>query len=147
MEETMGTKELANKVLREIGCTPQEMEDGRIWFDYQGITFLMEAVDDVLFVNLIWPWCYSCSKFDIDELARVRQAVNEMNARGTVTVFYVITDSDEVAVHIKKNFLLVPQVPELDNYLKMIIDGFFRAARSLDLEVERLRLQGSETSR
>ena len=147
MEETMGTKELANKVLREIGCTPQEMEDGRIWFDYQGITFLMEAADDDKFVNLIWPWCYSVSKFDIDDFARLRQAVNEMNARGTATVMYAVTDSDEVAAHIKKSFLLVPEVPELDNYLKVIINGFFLSARSLDLEVERLRLQGSETSR
>ena len=82
MEEKLGTKELATKVLREIGCTPQEMEDGRIRFDYQGITFLMEADDEDKFVNLIWPWCYSISKFDIDDFARLRQAVNEMNARG-----------------------------------------------------------------
>ena len=35
MEETMGTKELANKVLREIGCSPQDTEEGRMRFDYQ----------------------------------------------------------------------------------------------------------------
>lgn len=140
----MGTKQFAVKVLRKMECNLQETEEGRIRFDYQGITFLMEAIDEDKFVNLIWPWCYSISKFDIDDFARLRQAVNEMNARGSVTVLYTITDSDEVAVHIKKHFMLVPEVPEPENYLKVIINSFFVTARSLDLEVERLRIHEGE---
>lgn len=135
------TKELAYSILRKIGCDPEETEEGRIRFDYQGITFLMEAVDECLFVNLIWPWCHSFSKFDIDEFARVRQVVNDMNTRGTVSVFYGITDSDDVALHIKKHFLLVPQIPDTEGYLKIILDSFFRTARTLDLEIEKCRMQ------
>ena len=82
MEEKLGTKQFAVKVLRKMECNLQETEEGRIRFDYQGVTFLMEAIDEDKFVNLIWPWCYSISKFDIDDFARLRQAVNEMNARG-----------------------------------------------------------------
>ena len=101
----------------------------------------METADDCDFVNLIWPWCYSFSKFDIDEFARVRQVVNDINARGTASVFYGITDSDDVAVHIKKNFLFVPQIPNLEEYLRLMLDSFFRTARTLDLEIEKCRLQ------
>ena len=103
----------------------------------------MEAVDDCLFVNLIWPWCYSFSKFDIDEFARMRQVVNEINMKGSVSVFYSIADTDEVAVHLKKNFLFVPQVPQLKDYLKLMFDSFFRTARTLDVEIEKMRLKES----
>lgn len=143
-QEQPKTKELALNTLRRLGCQPEETEEGRIRFDYQGIVFLMEAIDECLFVNLIWPWCYSFSKFDIDEFSRVRQVINEVNMQGTVTVFYGISDSDEVAVHIKKHFLLVPQIPHLENYLKLMFDSFFRTARTLNLEIEKIRLQECE---
>ena len=141
MEETISTRQLALNTIERIGSEPQYTEEGRIQFEYQGIVFLMEAANDCMFVNLIWPWCYSFNKFDIDEFARVRQVVNDINARGTASVFYGITDSDDVAIHIKKNFLFVPQIPELEEYLKLMLDTFFRTARTLDVEIEKCRLQ------
>ncbi len=144
MEETISTRQLALNTIEHIGSVPKYTEEGRIQFEYQGVIFLMEAVDDCMFVNLIWPWCHSFSKFDIDEFARVRQVVNGMNARGTASVFYGITDSDDVAVHIKKHFLLVPQIPDLEDYMKLMLDSFFRTARTLDLEIEKCRLQECE---
>lgn len=147
MDGKVKTRELAIATLKGIGTEPRDTEDGRIQFDYQGITFLMEAIDECLFVNLIWPWCHSFSKFDIDEFARVRQVVNEINMRGTVSVFYGITDSDDVALHIKKHFLLVPQIDDLEGYMKIILDSFFRTARTLDLEIEKCRMQECEKSK
>ena len=144
MEETMSTRQLALKTIENIGSTPQYTEEGRIQFEYQGVIFLMEAVNDCAFVNLIWPWCHSFSKFDIDEFARVRQVVNDVNARGSVSVFYGITDSDDVAVHIKKHFLLVQQIPGLEDYMKLMLDTFFRTARTLNLEIEKCRMQECE---
>ena len=144
MEETISTRQLALKTIENIGSKPEYTEEGRIQFDYQGITFLMEAVNDCMFVNLIWPWCHSCSKFDIDEYARVQKVVNDINARGVVSVFYGETDSDDVAVHIRKNFLFVPQIPELEDYLKLILDSFFRTVRILDVEIEKCRLRECE---
>jgi len=63
--------------------------------------------------------------------------------QGTMSVFYSITDSDDVAVHIKKNFLLVEQIPDLESYLKVTLDSFFRTARTLDIEIEKCRLKES----
>ena len=144
MEETISTRQLALKTIEDIGSTPQYTEEGRIQFEYQGVIFLMEAANDCMFVNLIWPWCHSFSKFDIDELSRVRQVINDINMRGTASVFYSITDSDDVAVHIKKHFLLVSQIPGLEDYLKLMLDSFFRTARTLDVEIEKFRLQECE---
>ena len=142
--EILGTKDLAYKLLKEMGVKPQETEEGRIKFEYQGIFFLMEAINECKFVNLIWPWFHSFSKFDIDEFARVRQVVNDINTKGTVSVIYGITDSDDVAVHIKKHLLLVQQIPDLEDYMKLTLDSFFRTARTLDIEIEKCRLQECE---
>lgn len=139
--KVIGAKDLAYKLLKEIGCTPQETEEGRIKFEYQGISFLMEAINECKFVNLIWPWFHSFSKFDIDELSRVRQVINDINMSGTASVFYNITDSDDVALHIKKHFLLVPQIPDLEEYMKLTLDSFFRTARTLDIEIEKCRFK------
>ena len=144
MEEKISTRQLALNTIENIGSTPQYTEEGRIQFEYQGIVFLMEASNDCLFVNLIWPWCHSFSKFDIDEVARVRQVVNKVNLRETLSVVYSVTDSDDVALHIKTNFLLVPQIPEVEEYLKLILNSFFRTARTLDLEIEKCRMQECE---
>ena len=144
MEETINTRQLAINAIERIGCEPQFTEEGRIQFEYQGVIFMMEAANDCMFVNLIWPWCHSFSKFDIDEFARVRQVVNDINARGTVTVFYGITDSDEVAIHIKKNLLFIAQINDLEDYLKAMLESFFRTARTLDVEIEKCRLQECE---
>jgi hypothetical protein len=95
------------QTLRELGCESEENEDERILFAYQGISFFIEAADDCLFIYLIWPWCYSFSKFDVDEFARVRKVVNELNTRGAISVFYGFSDSDEVAVHLKKHFIFM----------------------------------------
>ena len=139
MEETMSTRQLALRTIENIGSKPEYTEEGRIQFEYQGITFLMESANDCVFVNLIWPWCHSFSKFDIDEFARVQKVVNDINARGVVSVFYCGTDSDDVAVHIKKHFLFVSQIPDIEDYLKMMLDNFFRTVRTLDVEIEKMR--------
>lgn len=139
--QIVGTRDFVYNLLRGFGSNPQETDDGRIQFEYQGIDFLMEATDDCKFVNLIWPWCHSFSKFDIDEFARVRQVVNEINMYESLTVFYTFADSDDVALHIKKHFLLVSQIPEVEEYLKLILNSFFRAARNLDLMIEKCRMQ------
>ena len=144
MEEKISTRQLALKTIENIGSTPQYDETGRIQFEYQGIVFVMEADNECLFVNLIWPWCHSFSKFDIDEFARVRQVVNEVNLRDTLSVVYTISDSDDVALHIKKHFIFIQQSPELEEYLKMILNSFFRTSRILELEIEKCRMQECE---
>ena len=144
MEEKISARQLALKAIENIGSEPQYNEEGRIQFEYQGVIFLMETANDCDFVNLIWPWCYSFNKFDIDEFARVRQVANDINAYGVVSVFYGVTDSDDVAVHVKKNFLFIQQIPGIENYLRLMLDSFFRTVRKLDLEIEKIKIQECE---
>lgn len=144
MEERISTRQLALDTIEKIGCEPRYTEEGRIQFEYQGVIFLMEAANDCMFVNLIWPWCHSFSKFDIDEFARVRQVVNDINLQDVVSVVYTISDSDDVALHIRKHFLLITQIPQLEEYLKMILNSFFSTARTLELVIEKCRMEECE---
>lgn len=70
--------------------------------------------------------------------------VNEINLQDTVSVVYTISDSDDVAIHIRKNFLFISQIPQIEEYLKLILNGFFRTAHTLELEIEKCRLQECE---
>ncbi len=141
MKEVIGTRQLALNAIESIGSKPEYTEDGMIRFEYQGIIFLMEATRECKFVNLIWPFFYTFSKFDVDEFSRGRQAINDINSHAVVSAFYVFTDSDEVAVHLIKHFLFIPQIPDLDVYLKDFLYNFFVTARNMNLEIEKSRLQ------
>ena len=149
-EQIMGkpaTRELVKQVLQRMGCQYEDKRGEPIHFEYQGITFIVEAVNDCLFINLIWPWCYRFSIFDIDEFARVRKVINEINVRGTCTLFYIqYPESDEVAVHIRKNLLFVPQIPQIEGYLQVTLKGFFEVARALDVEKEKVKMQECESN-
>lgn len=45
---------------------------------------------------------------------------------------------------IKKNFLFIQQIPSLENYLRLMLDNFFRTVRKLELDIEKIRLQECE---
>lgn len=140
------TRSLVQHVLKNIGCQTEITEEGRIRYDYQGITFLIEAVDDCLFINLIYPWCYSFSRFDIDEFARVRGVVNNINSHSNCTIFYTTNaETDEIAIHIRKHFIFVPQIQDLEGYLAATMGSFFNTVRELNLEIEKVRMKECET--
>ena len=140
------TRTLVQQVLKNIGCQTEITEEGRIKYDYQGITFLIEAADNCMFVNLIFPWCYSFSRFDIDEFARVRRVVNNINSYSNCTIFYTTnTETDEIAVHVRKHFIFVPQIQDLEGYLAVTMSGFFNTVRELNLEIEKVRMKECET--
>lgn len=141
MEKEIKTRELAISVLKDIGAELTDAGEERIQFEYQGITFLMDANDDCYFINIIWPWCHTFNKFDIDEFSRVQRVVNEINSYDSITVFYGISDSDDVLLHMRKNLIFVPQIPQINEYLRSILRSFFQTARTLDFEIEKSRLQ------
>ena len=139
------TRDLIKQVLKKMGCPFEDKENEPLTFEYQGITFVMQVVNDCLFVNLLWPWCHSFNIFDIDEYARVRKVINEINSRSSCTIFYTPNpDSDEVAVHIKRNFIFVPQIPQPEDYLHSIMSSFFASARELSVQIEKVRMQECE---
>lgn len=145
-EASPATRSLVLQTLNKMGCQTEITEEGRIKYVYQGITFLIEAADNCMFVNLIFPWCYSFSRFDIDEFARVRRVVNNINSYSNCTIFYTTNaETDEIAVHVRKHFIFVPQIPDLKGYLAVTMSSFFNTVRELNLEIEKVRMKECET--
>ena len=139
------TRKLVTETLQRMNCKVDVTEEDRLVFEYQGVRFLIEAVDDCLFINLIWPWCYTISLYDADEYSRLRQVVNELNASGTCSVFYYPNkETDEMAVHMKKHMLFVSDITELEAYMSSAIAGLFSTARQLELDMEKMRVQEHE---
>ena len=38
-------------------------------------------------------------------------------------------------------FLFIQQIPNIEGYLRLMLDGFFKTARKLDLEIEKMKMQ------
>ena len=77
------TRSLVLNVLNRIGCEPKEEDEVNIRFTYQGENFLIEARDDVAFINILDLWWYQLSTYcDVEEFARLQKVINTANRDG-----------------------------------------------------------------
>lgn len=78
--------------------------------------------------------------YDIDEFSRLRKAVNESNLNNSVTAVYTIDkESSTVNVHSKSVILFIPQIPDIENYLRLELNEFFRVHNAMNSEMNKLR--------
>lgn len=136
------TRNLLLKVLEEMDCQPEKDENERIRFQYQGVMFLAEATNESKFVSIIWAWCHSVYRFDIDEFSRVRKVLNELNNSSGCALFYQnYEETDEIGIHISKHLLFISDIPKLNEYLRSMLSMFFRTQQQLQIRVEKEKLQ------
>ena len=136
------TRSLVLNVLNRIGCEPKEEDEVNIRFTYQGENFLIEARDDVAFINILDLWWYQLSTYcDVEEFARLQKVINTANRDGTYTVLYTISKEAElIGVHTKKNMIFVPYIPYIEQYLTNMLEGFFRVQRYVLTEMEKIKV-------
>lgn len=134
----IGTRDLLVRALQELGCPVRENEQGDLNFQFQGQHFLAVASNDRLCITVHYPWWLQCSLFDVERLARIKKAINEANLRTRVASFYTVAEEgDMVGVHSQKNFLLIPQIPDITGYLKAMLEDFFQTHHFTLQELER----------
>lgn len=143
-EEKKGTRDLFLETLTKIGCQYEigEGDDDRIFFGYQGEYFFVNAKNDWQYIQ-IWDtnW-WHVELYDIDELARLKKAINRSNLNNSVVTVYTIDEEGKnVDVHCKSTILFVQQIPELENYLRLELGEFFRAHQFVGNEMAKLREQ------
>lgn len=145
MEEQKGTRDLFMETLTKIGCQYElsdEEDDDRIFFAYQGEHFFVNAKNDWRYIQ-IWDthWGH-VELYDIDEFTRLKKAVNGANLNNSVTTVYTIDEAgSNVDVHCKSIILFVPQIPDIENYLRIELNEFFRAHQYVGNEMAKLREQ------
>lgn len=146
MEENqnISTRDLCAEVLRKLNCDVQfdDENEYNMHFSYQGENFSVETWEDGLMITIWDTWWGTVDLDDLDEVSRVRKAINTINVRQNLTLMYSIDEkSQKFAVHTKRQCLLIPQIPQIENYMVAMLTGFFDVQRSFKEEYDRLRLE------
>ena len=146
MEENqnLSTRDLCAEVLRKLNCDVQfdEENEYNMHFSYQGENFSVETWEDGLMITIWDTWWGIVDLDNLDDVSRVRKAINTINVRQGFTLMYSIDEkSKKFAVHTKRQCLLIPQIPQIENYMVAMLTGFFDAQRSFKEEYDRLRLE------
>ena len=133
-----GTRDLLVNTLQNMGCPITYDEKNNICFTFQGQHFVAFAQDNLLCIDIHYPWWKQCSLFDVEQLARLKRIINEVNGRAQVTTFFSVNNEGEtVGVHSKKNLLLIPQIPNIEGYLQAMLEDFFRARHYVEGELSK----------
>lgn len=140
-KKNYATRNLVFSTLDKMRCEHVEEDDIRIGFTYQGENFVIDAVNDSMFINVYDPWWFELSmNGDIDDFSRMQKAVNLANCEGTNTVIYTYNKAEGlVGVHTKKNILFTKEISELDKYLTGVLESFFRTQRFVVSEMDKLK--------
>lgn len=146
MEENhkLSTRDLCAEVLRKLNCDVQfdDENEYNMHFAYQGENFSVETWEDGLMITIWDTWWGTVDLDNLDDVSRVRKAINTINVRQGFTLMYSIDEkSQKFAVHTKRQCLLIPQIPQIENYMVAMLTGFFDAQRSFKEEYDRLRLE------
>ena len=144
VENKKGARDLFLDILTNIGCQYQLVEDDdtRIFFAYQGEHFFADTTNDIMYVHLWdthWGHVDLC---DIDEVSRLRKAINTSNLNTAVTtVFTIDEEGKNMDVHSKSTIPFISSMPNLEDYLKVELNEFFRSHQMVGTEMHKLREQ------
>ena len=146
MEENqnLSTRDLCAEVLRKLNCDVQfdEENEYNMYFTYQGENFSVDTWENGLMITIWDIWWGTVDLDDLDDVSRVRKAINNINVRQNLTLMYSIDEKGQkFAVHTKRQCLLIPQIPQIENYMAAMLTGFFDVQRSFKEEYDRLRLE------
>jgi hypothetical protein len=144
MEENqnLSTRDLCVEVLRKLNCEVQFDEENEytMFFTYQGESFRIDTWKDCLMIGIWDVWWGTVDLDDLDDICHIRKAINTININSFLTMVYSIDqEGQRFAVHTKRQCLLVPQIPNIENYLAAMLAGFFDVQRSFKEELGRLR--------
>ncbi|MBR3472315.1 MAG: hypothetical protein IKH22_07000 [Prevotella sp.] len=141
------THQLVLYALDKLGCRYEEGEGDRIRTVYQGETFLIDANDDCLFINVLDPWWYELPMDGhIEDFARMQKAINRVNSYCGVTILYTINNEEKVfGAHTMKNLVFIPQIPHIDRYLESVFIDCFKAKRDVLAEIEKCKAAETAT--
>lgn len=142
--QNLSTRDLCAEVLRKLNCDVQfdEENEYNMYFTYQGENFSVDTWENGLMITIWDTWWGTVDLDDLDDVSRVRKAINNINVRQNLTLMYSIDEKGQkFAVHTKRQCLLIPQIPQIENYMAAMLTDFFDVQRSFKEEYDRLRLE------
>lgn len=139
----MGAKDLCLSILSQLNCKCklEEGYENRILFDYQGEHFIIDATNECYIIDIWDTWWAKISLEDIDEMARFRKALNTVNINSGTTIVYSINEEENAFIlHSKRECLLVNSIPNIEDYMRAMLDDFFRVKENLRMEADKLKI-------
>ena len=148
-KQNISTRDLCVEILRKLNCEVQFDEENEytMFFTYQGENFRIDTWKDCLMIGIWDTWWGSVDLDDFDDICHIRKAINTININSFLTMVYSIDqEGQRFAVHTKRQCLLVPQIPNIENYLAAMLAGFFDVQRSFKEELDKLRREDEVTT-
>ena len=125
-----------------IGCQYEIDEDNEINFAYQGEYFIVRASNDNQYIQIYDLSWLHVELYDIDEIARLKKAINESNIKNSVVTVYTINESgNTVDVHSKSVIYFDPVISDVVDYLRIELAEYFNVHQMILLEMAKLRDQ------
>ncbi len=137
-------KQLLISTLHELGCQPESDKDGDIFFRYQGESFLAIIVGKFL---RVWDLPYLRINVLDTRLPLVLEAINTVNGGfGPVIVMRDPDENGNRSVASRMDFIFIPEIPDLTQYLDSILSMFFNTKHRLNDEIDKFTTNRSDRS-
>ena len=137
-EEPPHTKDLCIELLKQLNCEVfvSEENENRLYFEYQGEHFIIDATNESFFINIWDPGWYVVPLDDLEQMSNVRKAVNTINNySGTTIVYYIEEEGQKFILHSKRQCILPKDLPHVKEYLRALLDDFFAVQKWLSKEI------------
>ena len=134
--EYKAMKDTFIKCLEELGCKCEEGEDGEIEFKFQGKDFFIELDEGHHYID-INQYCWKRVPLDnVEEVERLKHAVNYANSRSSVTTVYFIDDEGKyIKIYCTTSILYRPMISNLKEHLDIRLNNFFLANDLVNTEM------------
>ena len=112
----------------KLGCIYYESDEERtIVFNYLGESFTAYILCDTDFVTILDNSFEVLEGSDEDDKTKMREIVNDLNGIFDISVYYDVSKEDG-SIHISAStkILFIEEIPEIDIYLKSILNDFLR---------------------
>lgn len=141
------TRNLLLNTLRKIGCQPNIDEDNKIHFQYQGEVFGIDAENGRAII-IIWDTWWAHFPLNDPDINNLKAAINYINIDNSVVTLYSINEENErLGIHSKHTLLFIPEIQNIDEYLRAILDNFFVVHQSLKDKFDALNREMEKTDK
>lgn len=136
MPEHEAMKMVIKRILEGMGCPCSIDEDGDLNFDYQGMAFNITFTEKSHWISICdYNW-KTVKLDDIDEVVRLKRAINKANQDSVVnTVYEIIEEEQEMYIYCTRCILYRPMITNFKKHLEIILHNFFHAHNLLNAEL------------
>lgn len=145
----MGTKDLCLQLLQKMNVDVRKDEDDEdsFIFEYKGETMSFRASNDGRFILMYDTFWKKFPATNLEMVTLARKTVNRANIEyNGFKLLYTFAD-DTMWIHSNNFFLLVPEIPHVEEYFKSSLDNFLYAHKAFDDAMYELMKEEGESNK